>query len=51
MADEKTAHFKPVSSQVNFLQNEREVLGFWKEHDVFERSMEERRDGQAVGLL
>jgi isoleucyl-tRNA synthetase len=39
-------HFKPVSSRVDFREGEREVLRFWKEHNTFERSMEERKGGK-----
>ncbi|MDQ4078406.1 MAG: class I tRNA ligase family protein, partial [Chloroflexota bacterium] len=39
-------YFKPVSARVNFLENEREILEFWKENDVFERSMREREGGK-----
>ncbi|MBA3533408.1 MAG: class I tRNA ligase family protein, partial [Ardenticatenales bacterium] len=40
-----TAYFKPVSSRVDFLAGEKDVLKFWKEKDIFERSMEERKGG------
>jgi len=36
--------FKPVPSKVNFPQLEEEILKFWKERRIFERSVEERRD-------
>ena len=38
--------FKPVSSQVDFRQSEKDILAFWKENDIFERSMSEREEGQ-----
>ncbi len=36
--------FKPVSSKVNFPKQEEQVLSFWKEKRIFERSVEERKD-------
>jgi isoleucyl-tRNA synthetase len=35
--------FRPVSSKVNFPQLEKTILSFWKEHQIFERSLEARR--------
>ncbi len=37
--------FHPVSSRVNFPQLEENILGLWKDKDVFARSLEARRDG------
>ncbi len=37
--------FKPVSSKVDLVKMEERVLDFWKEHDVFQRSMKEREGG------
>ncbi|MFA7250304.1 MAG: isoleucine--tRNA ligase [Dehalococcoidia bacterium] len=34
--------FTPVSSRVSFPDQEQEILAFWKEHDIFKRSVEER---------
>ncbi|MGB0387700.1 MAG: isoleucine--tRNA ligase [Ardenticatenaceae bacterium] len=39
-------HFKAVSSRVDFRQGEKQVLAFWKENDIFERSMREREGGE-----
>lgn len=35
--------FKAVSSKVDFAQQERDILRFWDEQDVFRRSVEQRR--------
>jgi isoleucyl-tRNA synthetase len=35
--------FRPVSSKVNFPQLENNILSFWKEHHIFEKSLETRR--------
>ncbi len=37
--------FKPVSAKVNIPEIEDEQLGFWRQHRVFERTMEERQGG------
>ncbi len=34
--------FEPVSSRVSFPEMEERVLQFWKEQDIFRRSVEER---------
>ncbi len=34
--------FKPVTAQVNLPQLEEETIKFWKDHQIFERSVEER---------
>lgn len=36
--------FKPVSSKTNFARMENDILRFWREGRIFERSVEERRD-------
>ncbi|MBM4446822.1 MAG: isoleucine--tRNA ligase [Chloroflexi bacterium] len=35
--------FRPVNSKVNFPQLEKATLSFWKEHQIFEKSLETRR--------
>nr|MBN1229740.1 isoleucine--tRNA ligase [Anaerolineae bacterium] len=37
--------FKPVSPQVNVQAVEKDQLTFWKEHDIFARTMSERQNG------
>jgi isoleucyl-tRNA synthetase len=34
--------FKPVSNKVDFAKQEEEVLKYWKEHDIYEKSIEQR---------
>ena len=34
--------FQPVDSRVSFPEMERRILRFWKEHDIFRKSIEER---------
>src|SRR4030042_1899996 len=37
--------FKPVGSRVSFPQIEEAVLAFWKQHDIFNRSVAARQGG------
>jgi isoleucyl-tRNA synthetase len=37
--------FKPVTSKINFPQLEEQILSFWRERDIFPRSVEERKGG------
>ena len=37
--------FAPVDPRVRFPDLEAEVLAFWREADVFARSLEQRKDG------
>ena len=36
------ATFEPVSSRVSFPEQEQAILDFWKRHEIFKRSVEER---------
>ena len=36
--------FDPVSNKVNFPEMEQEILRFWKEHDTFKKSLEQRKN-------
>ncbi len=35
--------FRPVTSKVNFPQLEKQILAFWKERHIFEKSVEARK--------
>ncbi len=50
MTTEKTEVFKPVSAKVSFPQMERDILSFWKENRIPQRSVEER-EGSPIYLL
>ena len=43
--------FKPVSSKVNFPELEEEILKYWKENKVFEKSVEQRPIGKKWNFL
>ncbi|MFI3212307.1 MAG: isoleucine--tRNA ligase [Eubacteriales bacterium] len=38
--------YQKVESNLNFVEREREVLSFWKENEIFEKSMENRKEGE-----
>jgi len=42
--------FRPVSSQLNLPQVEEEILAWWKENKIFERSVENRKGGTRFTL-
>ncbi len=37
--------YQKVSPDMNFTERESKVLGFWKDQSIFEKSIEERKDG------
>lgn len=37
--------YKKVSTSLNFVEREKQVLEFWKENKIFEKSIEMRKDG------
>ncbi len=37
--------YKQVPTNMNFVDREKETLKFWKENDIFEKSMENRKEG------
>ena len=38
--------YKKVPTNVNFVEQEKEVLRFWQENSIFEKSVESRREGE-----
>ncbi|MBI2868912.1 MAG: class I tRNA ligase family protein, partial [Chloroflexi bacterium] len=42
--------FNPVTSRVNFPENEKRILQWWRERRVFERSVENRKGGPRFTL-
>ncbi len=38
--------YKKVDSNLNFVDREKEVEKFWKENDIFKKSMENRKEGE-----
>jgi isoleucyl-tRNA synthetase len=38
--------YKKVSTDLGFVDREKEVEKFWKENNIFEKSMENRREGE-----
>ena len=37
--------YKKVSADLRFVEREKEVEKFWKENRIFEKSMENRKEG------
>ena len=37
--------YKKVSTDLNFVEREKAVEQFWKENKIFEKSMENRKEG------
>ena len=37
--------YKKVSTDLNFVEREKDVQKFWKENHIFEKSMENRKEG------
>ncbi len=38
--------YEKVSPNLNFVEREKNVEAFWKENHIFEKSMENRKDGE-----
>ena len=38
--------YKKVSTNLNFVDREKETVKFWEENDVFQKSMDERKEGE-----
>ncbi len=38
--------YKQVSTNLNFVEREKEVEKFWKDNDIFRKSMDSRKDGE-----
>ena len=38
--------YEKVSSDMNFVEREKQVEKFWKENNVFEKSIENRKQGE-----
>ena len=45
MLIKETKMYKKVDTSLNFLDREKEVLDFWKENEIFEKSLEQTKDG------
>lgn len=38
--------YKKVTTDMSFVEREKEVLSFWKEHDIFQKSIDQRQGGK-----
>ena len=44
--ERKRTMYKQVSTNLNFVEHEKDVEKFWKENDIFKKSMENRKEGK-----
>ena len=43
--------YQKVSPDMNFTEREGKVLEFWKQEEIFEKSIEERKDGPSYTFM
>ena len=42
--------YKPVDTSLNFVEREKEVLAFWKENEIFEKSVEKNKGNESFNF-
>lgn len=42
--------YKPVDTSLNFVEREKEVLAFWKENEIFEKSVEKNKGKESFNF-
>lgn len=42
--------YKPIDTNLNFVEREKEVLAFWKENEIFEKSVEKNKGGECFNF-
>ena len=48
---EESVVYQKVDTNLNFVDREKQVEKFWKENHIFEKSMEDRKDGSYLHVL
>ena len=43
--------YEKVSTNLNFVDREKKTEEFWKENDIFRKSMENRKEGENIHFL
>ena len=43
--------YKKVPTDLKFVDREREVLKFWKDNDIFNKSIEEKKDSETYMFM
>ncbi len=38
--------YNKVDKKLDFVKNEEEIIKFWKENNIFEKSIEKRKEGE-----
>ena len=41
--------YNKVSTNMNFVEREKEIEKFWRDNDIFRKSMENRKEGEKIG--
>ena len=48
---EESVVYQKVDTNLNFVDREKQVEKFWKENHIFEKSMENRKEGETYTLV
>lgn len=40
--------YNKVSTNMNFVEREKEIEKFWRDNDIFKKSMENRKEGETI---
>ena len=43
--------YNKVDTNLNFVEREKQVEEFWKENDIFKKSMENRKEGETYTMM
>ena len=43
--------YEKVSTNMNFVEREKKVEQFWRENDIFRKSMENRKEGETYTFM
>ena len=46
--ERKENMYKQVSTNLNFVEREKEVEKFWKDNDIFQKSIDSRKNGPTI---
>ena len=43
--------YKNVSTNLNFVEREKQTEKFWKDNDIFKKSMDSRKEGETIHFM
>lgn len=46
MIERKSTMYKKVNTELNFVEREKATEKFWRDNDIFKKSMENRKEGE-----